>query len=118
MSVAYKNQEEFSAFSASREQLESIIRILLSSERAAQEHGEVESFIQIEGTELLRKLLQGYLDVRADTETQHINIISPAGHALKILQGKAGLVAAGMKRSVTKLKMEKKDREGIDICAT
>ena len=41
-----------------------------------------------------------------------------AERALKILQGKAGLVAAGMKRSATKLKMEKKDREGIDSCAT
>ena len=82
MSVAYKNQEEFSAFSASREQLESIIRGLLSSERAWQEHGEVESFIQIEGTELLRKLLQGYLNVRSDAETQHADIISPTGHIL------------------------------------
>ena len=82
MSVAYNNQEEFSAFFASREKLESIIRCLLSSERASQEHGEVESFIQEEGTELLRKLLQGYLDVRADTETQQANIPSPTGHIL------------------------------------
>lgn len=55
MQVAYNNQEEFAAFSACREQLENIIGALLSSERAAQEHGEVEVFIQEEGTELLRK---------------------------------------------------------------
>jgi hypothetical protein len=41
-----------------------------------------------------------------------------AQRALKILQGKAGLVAAGMKRSATKLKMEKKAREAVDICAS
>ena len=56
MQVAYNNQEEFSAFSACREQLENIIVELLSAERAAQEHGEVEVFIQKEGTELLRRL--------------------------------------------------------------
>jgi len=44
MQVAYNNQEEFSAFSACREQLENIIVELLSAERAAQEHGEVEVF--------------------------------------------------------------------------
>lgn len=38
--------------------------------------------------------------------------------ALKILHGKAGLVAAGMKHSATKLKMKEKDREEIDACAT
>lgn len=82
MQVAYNNREEFSAFSACREQLESIIGSLLSPERTAQEHGEVEVFIQEEGTELLRQLLQGYLDVRADTETQCEYVVSPAGQTL------------------------------------
>ncbi len=82
MQVAYNNQEEFSAFSACREQLENIIVALLSPERAAQEHGEVEVYIQEEGTELLRKLLQGYLDVRADTEIRHEHVISPVGQTL------------------------------------
>ena len=82
MQVAYNNEEEFSAFFACREQLEHIIVALLSPERAAQEHGEVEVFIQEEGTELLRKLLQGYLDVRADTEIRHEHVMSPAGQTL------------------------------------
>ena len=43
MQVAYSNQEEFTAFSACREQLEGIIVALSSDERAAQEHGEVEA---------------------------------------------------------------------------
>ncbi len=82
MQVAYNNQEEFTAFSVCREQLESIIGALLSPKRAAQEHGEVEVFIQEEGTELLRKLLQGYLDVRADTEIRHEHVISSSGQTL------------------------------------
>ena len=82
MQVAYNNQEEFSAFSACHKQLEIIIGALLSPERAAQEHGEVETFIQEEGTELLRKLLQGYLDVRADTEVRQEHVLSPVGQTL------------------------------------
>ena len=82
MQVAYNNREEFSAFSASREHLENIIGALLSPERAVQEHSEVEIFIQEEGTELLRKLLQGYLDVRTDSEIQREDIMSSSGQAL------------------------------------
>ena len=82
MQVAYNNKEEFTAFSACREQLEGIIVALSSDERAAQEHGEVEAFISEEGTELLRKLLQGYLDIRADTEIRQEHVISPSGKTL------------------------------------
>ncbi len=82
MQVAYNNQEEFAAFSACREQLENIIVTLLSTERAAQEHSEIEVFTQEEGTELLRKLLQGYLDVRANNEIQREHIVSSGGQML------------------------------------
>ena len=82
MQVAYNNKEEFTAFSACREQLEGIIVALSSDERSAQEHGEVEAFIQEEETELLRKLLQGYLDIRADTEIRQEHVISPSGKTL------------------------------------
>ena len=82
MLAAYTNQEEFSAFSASREHLDGIIHSLLSPELAAQEHGDVEGFIQKEGTELLRKLLQGYLDVRASTEVLEPAVTSSEGKVL------------------------------------
>jgi hypothetical protein len=39
-------------------------------------------FIQEEGNELLRKLLQGYLDVRADTEVRQEHVLSPVGQTL------------------------------------
>jgi len=76
------HQKGPSCFSACREQLEGIIVALSSDERAAQEHGEVEAFISEEGTELLRKLLQGYLDIRADTEIRQEHVISASGKTL------------------------------------
>ncbi len=82
MLASYIKPEEFSAFSAGREQLEQIIQGLSSPERASQEHGEVEDFIQKEGTELLRKLLQGYLDIRAATEIKQETVISTQGQRL------------------------------------
>lgn len=82
MLAAYTNQEEFSAFSSSREHLDVIIHNLLSCELAKQEHSEVEDFIQKEGTELLRKLLQGYLDVRASTEVREQAVTLPEGKSL------------------------------------
>lgn len=82
MLAAYTNQEEFSAFSASREHLDGIIHSLLCPKLAAQEHSDVENFIQKEGTELLRKLLQGYLDVRASTEIREQVVTSPEGKVL------------------------------------
>ena len=36
---------------------------------------------------------------------------------LKVLEGKAGLVAGGMRRSATKRNLAKKDRTRIDKCA-
>lgn len=82
MLAAYTTQDEFSAFSESREQLDSIIQTLLSPELACQEHGDVEGLIQKEGTELLRKLLQGYLDIRASTEIRKPGIVSSEGSFL------------------------------------
>lgn len=69
MQGSYNNFAYFSAdFSASREKLETMITELISPEFFEREHGDVESFIQQEGTDLLRTLLQGYLNIRAAKE--------------------------------------------------
>jgi hypothetical protein len=39
------------------------------------EHGEVESWLHQEGTELLRRLLQGHLDLRAAHEVVQTNVV-------------------------------------------
>ena len=72
MQGSYNNFAYFSAdFSASREKLETMITELISLEFFEREHGDVESFIQQEGTDLLRTLLQGYLNIRAANEVRH-----------------------------------------------
>ena len=72
MQGSYNNFAYFSAdFSASREKLENLITELISPEFSEREHGDIESFIQQEGTDLLRTLLQGYLNLRAANEVRH-----------------------------------------------
>lgn len=56
--------------------MENIIANLISPAFAQREHGDIEEFIQQEGTELLRTLLQSYLDVRTQNEVPHSAILS------------------------------------------
>ena len=55
-------------FVAAREQLAKLIGELRSESARILEHGEVESLISREGKELLRRLMQGYLDQRTAAE--------------------------------------------------
>jgi hypothetical protein len=66
---------ETSTFDLAYEQYMSLLSALSSSEGQKLEHGEVESLIQKEGTELLRRLLQGHLDSRAENEVNQDNVI-------------------------------------------
>ena len=47
-----------------------MIAHLITADVLASEHGTIEKYIEIEGYELLRLLLQGYLDARAENETR------------------------------------------------
>jgi hypothetical protein len=69
MSQAYTTINEWEAFSYAFEQFYSLIEHLCAEEPQQLDHGEVERFIETEGRELLRRLLQGYLDCRAANET-------------------------------------------------
>jgi hypothetical protein len=57
------------------EQYDLLLETISSGEYQALEHGEVELLIQKEGTELLRRLFQGHLDLRAANEAQHQSLI-------------------------------------------
>jgi hypothetical protein len=57
-------------FASAREQFALIVDRLESAAVLRMEHGEVEGLISREGTELMRRLLQGHLDVRAAAETR------------------------------------------------
>ena len=62
-------EEEY--FQQAHEQYHQLINTLSEEQSQSWEHGEVESYINQEGTELLRRLLQGHLDLRyAEEEYQ------------------------------------------------
>ncbi len=65
---AYSIQKSLDEFSAAREQFETIVGTLISDEMLLAEHGDVEKYLFRDGFELLRTLLQGYMDRRSAME--------------------------------------------------
>jgi hypothetical protein len=70
MQPAYTIIRGLEEFTAAREQFVALVNQLQSNQVLRMEHGEVEELISHEGTELLRRLLQGHLDRRAAQETK------------------------------------------------
>lgn len=69
MSAVYaKSTVPDEMFSPAREQMETMITQLQSSEMLAAQHGNIEVFVQEQGRELQRRLLQAHLDLRASRE--------------------------------------------------
>ena len=60
--------EGLDEFSVARTHFNQLVHCLYSDEMAVAEHGAVEQLIKNEGFEILKKLLQGYLDLRASRE--------------------------------------------------
>jgi hypothetical protein len=69
MSQAYTTIDEWEMFSPAFEQFSDVVTQLRSEESRQLGHGQVEQFLEQEGRELLRRLLQGHLDYRAANET-------------------------------------------------
>ena len=65
----YNICDSLDEFSVARESFDILVECLSSQKMASAEHGEVEEVIKKEGFEILRKLLQGHLDLRAANET-------------------------------------------------
>ena len=78
MNIAYLNSNDFSFFSGAQEQLDQLIQQLQSEHYAKSGHGDIEHFINKDGQEILRRLLQGWLDLIASNEKNkgHINTVS------------------------------------------
>ena len=55
-------------FAAGRETFESVVGFLDGAEAAAMEHAELEAELDTRGRELMRRLLQDHLDLRAGRE--------------------------------------------------
>ena len=74
MKQAYIISRGTEEFAAAREQFALIVDRLQSAAVLSMEHGEVEGLISRDGTELMRRLLQGHLDVRAAAETREADV--------------------------------------------
>ena len=70
MSTVYKNTTHADEFTLAFEQFHQLVTTLRSDEQQQMEHGELESWLHGEGMELLRRLLQGHLDLRARREVR------------------------------------------------
>ena len=82
MNAAYVNSQDFSFFNDASEQLNSMVDHLSSDIPLGEEHGAVEQYIQQEGYELLRRLLQGHLNLRAEQETRQYGVTNAQGENL------------------------------------
>jgi len=78
--TAYTTEAGFDEFAAAREQFEKLMSELRSESMRTLEHGDVESLIAREGNELLRRLMQGYLDQRAEAEEPLDGVVGADGH--------------------------------------
>ena len=76
---AYTKETGFDEFDAAREQFEMMLGNLRSESTQTLEHGDVESLIAREGNELLRRLMQGYLDQRAKAEEPLERVVGADG---------------------------------------
>jgi hypothetical protein len=70
MTQAYLIHQGLEEFAAAREQFSHLVSELQSAAVLGMQHGEVEALISREGTELLRRLLQGHLDLRSARESE------------------------------------------------
>lgn len=75
----YNKNLESEIFNLANERYEEIISTLASEKMTTKEHGAVESFLDVQGSELMRCLLQGYLDIRSRDEIKHDSIVGKDG---------------------------------------
>ncbi|MDZ7753006.1 MAG: ISKra4 family transposase [Gammaproteobacteria bacterium] len=68
--TAYTKVDGFDEFAAAREGFEHLVGALCSADNEALEHGQVERLIEEEGREVLRRLMQGYVDLRTHSEVR------------------------------------------------
>ena len=62
-------------FKLAHEQYQLLVSTLSSIESQTWEHGEVETWLEEAGTELLRRLFQGHLDLRATQEKVQVGVM-------------------------------------------
>ncbi|MDJ0572554.1 MAG: ISKra4 family transposase [Pleurocapsa sp. MO_192.B19] len=71
--------DEQDYFRAAHEQYHQLIKTLSADSSQGWEHGEVERYINSDGTELLRRLFQGHLDLRYAQEEYQTEVVGADG---------------------------------------
>lgn len=79
MTQAYLIHQGLDEFAAAREQFSQLIQALQSERTLELEHDEIEGLIWQDGQELLRRLLQGHLDLRTAREPKREHVIGGDG---------------------------------------
>jgi hypothetical protein len=82
MTTAYQIESICEVFSAACEQFEFLVHALHGERTARMEHGDIETLICRMGTELMRLLMQGHLDLRAAREVRRHDLTGADGSAL------------------------------------
>ncbi len=72
-------EEDF--FKLANEQYAELVNSLSAEDAQVWEHGEVESYITVFGTELMRRLFQGHLDLRYAQEEYQKGVLGSDGEA-------------------------------------
>lgn len=72
--ITLKTNQHSEVFVNAFEDMEALVTRLETSDVLGWEHGDVEALIQTDGTELLRKLLQGYFDLEGLTEKRKAEV--------------------------------------------
>jgi hypothetical protein len=76
---AYAAQTQTEAFDRSRAWFETVVAWLEGAESATLAHGEVEARLAVDGREVLRRLLQDHLDLRAQREVRLAEVTGADG---------------------------------------
>ena len=79
MNKVYKTSDVNDEFAAARQQLEFIVERLQSEGLRHAEHGEIEQVLHSDGMELLRRLMQGHLDLRCRDEIKLDGVVGTNG---------------------------------------
>jgi hypothetical protein len=79
MTQAYLIHQSLDEFAAAREQFGQLIEALRSEQNLELEHSDVEELIWQDGKELLRRMLQGHLDLRSAREPQRTQVTGADG---------------------------------------
>jgi len=101
MDIAYLNSSEFSFFSDAQEHFNQIVNQLSSEDYENNEHGDIEKHINKAGQELLRRLLQGWLNLKAANEVQKSSIKNAVGDVLNHVRARTTRLLTSLFGDVT-----------------